>query len=413
MLIRVLRSWFVVIAVSSISQAGFAQPGLTVLPLLPGGWYADANALSMDGRWVVGYGTSALTSGAEAFRWSATTGMQSLGPYNGTYNSEAHGVSADGSVVIGTILGGTAFRWTLATGKQSIGPGLARGVSADGSVIVGDTSVINPIGFAWTQASGQVVLSMPSFAMDISADGSAAAGAGLQGNRNIAFLWQIGGEPHFIGSLPGTSSGTFARAISPDGEILAGYGDGANIHRAFVWTSQHGFTILPRPSSSYPLCFTDAISADGRIIVGQCHSNGSVPPLATIWSGPGPSGPYTVRFLHEYLAERGIDPPPQSIIVTAKGITGDGTVIAGTINTGTSHPYRAELCYANCDDSSGSPLLTVADFSCFLQRFNEASSRSHQHQLYHYVNCDRSTTPPVLNIADFTCFLGKFAAGCN
>jgi trimeric autotransporter adhesin len=60
-------------------------------------------------------------------------------------------------------------------------------------------------------------------------------------------------------------------------------------------------------------------------------------------------------------------------------------------------------CYANCDQSTGTPLLTVADFSCFLQQFAAAAP---------YANCDQSTTPPILNIADFTCFLQKFAAGC-
>jgi hypothetical protein len=30
-----------------------------------------------------------------------------------------------------------------------------------------------------------------------------------------------------------------------------------------------------------------------------------------------------------------------------------------------------------------------------------------------YANCDHSTTSPVLNVADFTCFLQKFAAGCH
>jgi len=29
-----------------------------------------------------------------------------------------------------------------------------------------------------------------------------------------------------------------------------------------------------------------------------------------------------------------------------------------------------------------------------------------------YANCDGSTVPPILNVADFTCFLQKFAAGC-
>jgi hypothetical protein len=60
-------------------------------------------------------------------------------------------------------------------------------------------------------------------------------------------------------------------------------------------------------------------------------------------------------------------------------------------------------CYANCDASTTSPVLNVADFTCFLQRFAGGES---------YANCDQSTTAPVLNVADFTCFLQRFAAGC-
>jgi hypothetical protein len=60
-------------------------------------------------------------------------------------------------------------------------------------------------------------------------------------------------------------------------------------------------------------------------------------------------------------------------------------------------------CYANCDSSTAPPLLNVADFSCFLQRFVSGDT---------YANCDLSTTPPVLNVQDFTCYLRKFAAGC-
>ncbi len=60
-------------------------------------------------------------------------------------------------------------------------------------------------------------------------------------------------------------------------------------------------------------------------------------------------------------------------------------------------------CYANCDASTTLPVLNVADFTCFLQRFAGGES---------YANCDQSTTPPVLNVADFTCFLQRFAGGC-
>jgi hypothetical protein len=60
-------------------------------------------------------------------------------------------------------------------------------------------------------------------------------------------------------------------------------------------------------------------------------------------------------------------------------------------------------CYANCDASTAAPVLNVADFTCFLQKFAAGDP---------YANCDASTVAPTLNVADFTCFLQKFAAGC-
>jgi hypothetical protein len=60
-------------------------------------------------------------------------------------------------------------------------------------------------------------------------------------------------------------------------------------------------------------------------------------------------------------------------------------------------------CYGNCDNSTTPPVLNVADFTCFLQRYAAGDT---------YANCDNSTTPPTLNVADFTCFLQRYAAGC-
>jgi agmatine/peptidylarginine deiminase len=57
-------------------------------------------------------------------------------------------------------------------------------------------------------------------------------------------------------------------------------------------------------------------------------------------------------------------------------------------------------CYANCDDSTGSPLLNVNDFVCFQSRFAAADP---------YADCDHSST---LNVNDFVCFQSQFAAGC-
>ncbi|MBX3376268.1 MAG: hypothetical protein KF678_04610 [Phycisphaeraceae bacterium] len=60
-------------------------------------------------------------------------------------------------------------------------------------------------------------------------------------------------------------------------------------------------------------------------------------------------------------------------------------------------------CYANCDLSTGTPLLTANDFQCFLNAFASG---------YAYANCDGSTGTPVLTANDFQCFLNRFAQGC-
>jgi hypothetical protein len=63
----------------------------------------------------------------------------------------------------------------------------------------------------------------------------------------------------------------------------------------------------------------------------------------------------------------------------------------------------AVVCQGNCDESTAAPVLNVADFTCFLQRYAAGDL---------YANCDSSTQTPVLNVADFTCFLERYAAGC-
>jgi len=61
------------------------------------------------------------------------------------------------------------------------------------------------------------------------------------------------------------------------------------------------------------------------------------------------------------------------------------------------------ICTANCDCSTGSPILNVNDFSCFLNNYAAGDP---------YANCDGSTVPPLLNVNDFLCFINSYAAGC-
>src|SRR5262249_16333999 len=80
-------------------------------------------------------------------------------------------------------------------------------------------------------------------------------------------------------------------------------------------------------------------------------------------------------------------------------MTGDDFALGGGFWFGVG----GTACYANCDNSTISPVLNVHDFICFKNKYaaNDPSA-----------NCDFSTTPPVLNVNDFICFQNAFAAGC-
>jgi uncharacterized membrane protein len=108
---------------------------------------SSAYATNTDGSVVVG--TASLTSTEfHPFRWTAAGGLVSLVPDGLSGTAEA--VSADGRVVVGTV-GGRAFRWQPTTGLEYVQDLLtaagidmsawylheATGISADGATIVG------------------------------------------------------------------------------------------------------------------------------------------------------------------------------------------------------------------------------------------------------------------------------------
>jgi hypothetical protein len=75
-----------------------------------------------------------------------------------------------------------------------------------------------------------------------------------------------------------------------------------------------------------------------------------------------------------------------------------------TLGGGFWYGAQGEPCYANCDNSTSSPLLTANDFQCFLNAYANNSA---------YANCDNSTGNPALTANDFQCFVNSYAAGCS
>jgi probable HAF family extracellular repeat protein len=132
---------------------------------------SQAEGVNADGTVVVGFDAVGGLLGVNvAFHWTQAGGMAAIGPPPGPdsgESSEAEGVNADGTVVVGGSDTG-AFRWTQAGGMVGLGflPGgtssNARGVNADGTVVVGGSSATgtgpNAEAFRWTQAGGMVGL---------------------------------------------------------------------------------------------------------------------------------------------------------------------------------------------------------------------------------------------------------------
>jgi probable HAF family extracellular repeat protein len=241
---------------------------------LAGGQFSSAAfGTSADGSVVVGYGTT--SNGDEAFRWTSATGMISLANVpGGDLDNIATAISDNGSIVVGQRgpnIQPEAFRWTSQTGMVGLGllPGAiastAHGISPDGSVIVGENRFPSGIGALhyeasyWTAAGGWVSLGdfpggrISSIAYDASADGSVIVGSGqatLDGNPLRAFYWTLeSGMLNFqdllislgVANLAGWTLNE-ARGISHDGLTIVGTG----IHngRTEAWVAT-----IPEPSS--------------------------------------------------------------------------------------------------------------------------------------------------------------------
>jgi len=185
-----------------------------------------ARGVSADGSVVVG--TSESAAGHEPFIWTASTGMVGLGHPTGGYATWAFGISADGSVVVGRSsilgLGDRAFRWTAGTGMVvlgSIGPASqgssAAAVSGDGRVVVGD---LYPVSLEPGAIDG-------TFVWDA-----------INGMRNLeAVLAQAGITP----TVPLRQ----ARGVSDDGTVIVGIAEESN------GALSHGFVAaiaVPEPS---------------------------------------------------------------------------------------------------------------------------------------------------------------------
>jgi probable HAF family extracellular repeat protein len=285
-----------VLTTASCAHAAASLTWLYWMPSNPHSFYYNTTGVSGDGSVVVGTGGIQPYEGGNlyyAFRWTASSGTVGLGGGNFSF---ASGVSGDGSVVVGTSgystsgyvgpIGSQAFRWTAGSGMVVLGylPGgtysAPNGISADGSVIVGSSSsAFGSQAFRWTAGSGMVGLGyLPggtySSANGISADGSVIVGSGSSTSGEQAFRWTAGSGMVGLGYLPGTTN-SGAAAVSGDGSVVVGTSYTASGNQAFRWTAGSGMQSLRDVLVTNGLNLDPAdmqiasgISADGNTIVG-------------------------------------------------------------------------------------------------------------------------------------------------
>jgi probable HAF family extracellular repeat protein len=223
----------------------------------------------------------------EAFRWTSAGGLVGLG---GGFGSDANGVSADGSVVVGNASSDTSgfpFRWTSQSGivpLGNLGGGEnsleeANGVSADGAIVVGQSgSPSGPQAFRWTQATGMVGLGdLPggdffSDARAISSNGTVIVGESKSAGGSEAFRWTAAGGMQGLGHVQPGNSGQ-ALAATADGTVIVG-----RDATAFYWTEASGMRSLAEvlineyglgpQLAGWTLHEARDISDDGRVIIG-------------------------------------------------------------------------------------------------------------------------------------------------
>lgn len=261
------------------TQAG----GMQDLGTITGSQNSIANGISQLGE-VVGYdtGVGSRGTGATAFRWTPSAGMQHL-PGSSTTYSVAVAVNNLGDAAGVYYATGTiahAFIWTQAAGFQDIGTlggstSAATGINRSGEVVGYSQSASRAgHGFLWTQGAGMQDLgtSIPWAVNDsgtIAGESTAGNGDAEWNNGRIsilgpgqalginnlgqvvgvrgtpytpgqAFIWGPGGGGMEI--LPMLPGALFSKGqgVNNSGEVVGWSQTASGFNQAFIWTSTGG-----------------------------------------------------------------------------------------------------------------------------------------------------------------------------
>jgi uncharacterized membrane protein len=316
----------------------------------------EPNCVTATGSVISGQCRSATQS--LGFRWS-TGGFTTYGFLPGCNASSVYAISDTGQSATGIsydLLTGYGQPFLCSGGQTLQGLnnlpggnlGVGLGMSADGSVIVGSSgTAANQRAFRWTSANGlQQLPELPgqdeSAATVVSIDGSTVAGR----SGDTPFRWTAAGGVQSLGALP-DMIGHEPCAMSSEGSVIAGIAtDLDGNHFGWVWTAAGGIQ------------FAEAYLA----------ANGIVLPAVRITDVSGVSADGT------RLAGNSIQGGWVAHLAAPCGANCDGSTSAPVLNVLDFNcflnRFSAGEPSANCDGSTSSPVLNVLDFNCFLNRFS-------------------------------------------
>jgi hypothetical protein len=226
------------------------------------------------------------------------------------------GVSADGSVVVGTTDTGGSFVYRNG-GLEDLAEGFeAMGLSADGTTAVGQLagvpgrmhldSAFEPL----SEPSGTTCV-----AREASADGAIVAGSCNEAPfTDVAARWTAPDAPLILDDLPGGGRFSYLYGLSGDGAVACGTSTTDVGWEAYRWTPALGMQRLQGPPGHTSSEGT-AISLDGETIVGAAL--GPEGWQAVRWGPSGPAIPIG-------------DPPVEDFFASeAFGVSANGRAILG------------------------------------------------------------------------------------
>ncbi len=282
------------------------------------------------------------------FQWTKASGFEFLPVPPGGWNGGATAVSADGTLIAGSLYQGIfgasrAARWESgnveligAAGQYS----MVYDTSDDGRLLVGEAGPDEDDVHATRWFDG-VELGLDPLPGETSSSARHAAdfGGRVLGTANVngrvvLVRWRADGSAQSFAPPSGLSVET-VNAIDPKGRFAVGsLTDGLPFYQSdwvpYVWSAREGFTLLDE--LGYPGEFDKSraidVSDDGKIVIGQLSSSvvssGSPTPTGFLWT-PG-AGTQPIDRLLKEAGEK-----PLGIYSTI-ALSGDGRTILAIAN---------------------------------------------------------------------------------